>query len=386
MTTETNFNIVTHSNFNIVISAPTDEDSILVMNDTKAQQHIASNSTTTKADLLKTIANTTTISTVNSKNNAICSISGLTLQIQDTPFLNLLNNNEIIEVKIPLSTFFSVLALSEEKQFALNTDILSATVTALFTSIELLHSANTSKGMDTLILQTVGKFHLVQALKIFSLIKSNAVDVATLPRLDISYITHSTLISSFEQPFANYLSLIEEALQSEISYQSNKKVEDIVRKQRLQQMQLDNLKKKEHTTLDSQYEVARKTAHKALKEASIDLLFLNYKKLTTILITAISSKNGAELMSKDIKDKIVVRLNEIIEKVDDANLISQLRIIKDFIVLANSQKVINRVGSAIERASDLHTTSLQKNNALSLKDRLLAMQNKNNSTTNPAKG
>lgn len=356
--------------YNIHTSQPTVEDSILVMNDTKAEQHSKNNAFNTNVSLI-TALEKQNIKGINTTEHAVvCTLSGYATFISLPAFVD---DSTLLNFSMPLSVFTNIAKQKDTVLYTLPVALLSATITALYHNIDMVRSVNPSRGMDSMMLSTVGIYHLVQAIKLYRVIKTNAIDVDTLPKLDISYETHNNGIYTMEQPLTNYLTLLENELQSAIHYIANKAIEDRARKLQLEALALEKRNSKQNKQVETQYEEKRRLAVKALKEASIDLVYMNYKKLTSVLTTAVATKNGAELMSKEVKNKILERLDEVLTKSKDSSFNNEINTIKAFIILANSDKVESRKDSALERASDFIPN---KTAPTTLRNKLLAMQAK----------
>lgn len=365
----TNSNSSINETYNITTSSSVSiEDSNFLLNDTKAQEHNRVNSFSTNTFLLKALEKQSIKQAKTTEHAVVCSVSGYATTIQ---LPSIVSDSVLLNFSMPMQVFKDISNAKAEELYSMPVALLASTVTALYHRDNLVKSMNASRGMDTKMLASAGVYHLVQAILIYKHIKDLSIDLDMLPKLDISFETHSEGIVTMEQPLSNYLSLLDSELSKIKDYEANKTKIERERKLQLEAIALERRNAKSIKQVETQYEEKRRLAVKALKAASIDLVYMNYKKLTTVLTSAIVTKNGAELMSKETKTKILVRLDEVSASSKDTTFLHDISIIKAFITLANSDRVETRKESALERASDIMTV---KTTALSLKEKLLAMQ------------
>jgi len=316
-------------------------------NDLRASKFIDSNKVNSTDSILPAISTASNKTKQNHTALIVCALSGITSTMA-TPF----PYKEILTHSYPLNAFYRVLTLTESALYESSETVLAGTILAVYKDKGLLRSYNKNAGMDNLLLATAGKYVLVEAIKALNFLVVNNIDVDTLPKLDISYETHSDSIKTFEQPLTNYLAILREEALASKEMAHLRLVRDAETKRIADELAREKRNSKEIKLVETAYEIKRKEAKEALKTVALDLISMKHKRLTEILVTATASKTGAELMSTEIKTKIVLRLDELISNGTDTTYLKDLRLIKDFIVLANSSRVEARKDSALERVTD----------------------------------
>lgn len=334
-------------------------------NDSKANAHITKNVNSKALSLEKAI-----LQAAPKVHNTFCSHSGIGFTLSIPSELQGLQPS----VCLPVPSLLSMASkATREYLYSLPLNILAGITLTALSSRSLLRSTDTNSLLSNSILCTAGKANLVESVMLYNLIVSNGIDSDTLPKLDITLATHYEGIANFEQPLSLYLESLAVCVEEQTASEATKR--DRIRKEREEQaiMQRQRQEERKNKTLDSTYEVKRKAAYSALKDSTIDLYFLNYKKLVEVM-TILVGKNG-KAMKQEIKEKVLLRLNEILEKHNSAenkDLVSNVYAIKDFVTLSLTERVNKQVDSLLERASDLKTTNElnSTNKTLTLKEKL----------------
>ena len=334
-------------------------------NDSKATSYINKN-TTNKGSIEKAI-----ISHASSlQANAYCAVSGIGFTLSLPSELHAV----VPSVVIPSKSILSLAnGSSRDTLYKLPLNILAGIVLTAFSNKDLLRSKDSNAFLTNSILCTAGKSNLVESIVLYNLIVANGIDSDTLPKMDITLATHYEGIANFEQPLSEYLSNLTECIteqtESEAQRRSRAKLER--EEQAIQARQKQEARK--NKSLDSTYETKRKLAYSALKDATIDLIYLKAKRLVEVT-TIIVAKNGSAT-KEEIKTKVLTKFDEILSTINhenNADLVSNIYIIKDFVKLSLADRITNKVDSTLERASDVRTTDelTSTNKNLSLKEKL----------------
>ena len=347
-------------------------------NDSKASNYINHNHSSSTKTLQKAIlsqANNTTF-------NSFCSISGIGFVVETAIELKDLTPS----VCLPLSSLLTLAKTSSrESLYKLPMNVLAGLVLTVFTNKDLLRTKDTNTLLTNSILATAGRTNLVESVILYNLVIANGIDSDTLPKLDITLATHNEGIANFEQPLAEYISNLSYCITEQTASEAQRR--ETLRREREEQAIQARQKQeaRKNKSLDSTYEAKRKLAYSALKDATIDLYHLKFKKLVDV-INLLVSKTGSSV-KEEIKAKVIVRLDEILASVNHDNnkdLVANIYTIKDFVKLSMSERVINKVDSSLERARDIKTEDeLQSTNKkLTLKEKLALAKERLNATAN----
>jgi hypothetical protein len=339
-------------------------------NDTKAESYINKNLNSSNKSLEATLLNTTK----EIKANSFCSISGIGLDIIKHKELSLCS----IKVEIDSSSLISLSSsASREFLYSLSLNTLAGIVLTTYTSKNLLRSTDNNALLSNTILSSAGKANLVESIILYNLISFSNIDTDTLPKLDITLATHYEGITSFEQPLSSYLSILKTSIEEQTLSEEQKRIQLRREREELAILARQKAESKKNKNLESTYEIKRKLASNALKDSMIDLYYLNYKKLSEVL-TILVSRNGSS-MKIELKEKVLLRLNEIISKYskedssENKDLLKNIATIKDFVILSLTERVNKIVESNLERVSEL---SSNNNTKLSLKERIALAKSK----------
>lgn len=360
-----------------------------LLNESKADNHIEKNKVSNSEGALSELVKK---EVSKLKGNAFCSNTGLELRLRQINYSSLVDT-ATASLRLDIKTF-SAYALdnrnSRKDLYELDINVLSALVISVyFNSIKTLVS-NNGRVVDNILLQTAGKAVLINLLFIARQITDNSIDKDLLPSFDISVETHNTGVDSLNMGLFGYVEELTKIVNS-LTLTGAQKLQNrrLVRlneqadKERIKTRLLE----KANANVLNSYENKRIVAKKAFNSIKLELIYMNYKKLVSLLEVAVNG--GASNLSTEVKDKVLLRLDEISTKItettNDVTTINNIDAIKALFKVSKSESLTKYIQSGLESVSNsikevstnsTDSTGVIENKRMSLKERLELLKSK----------